>query len=65
MEMAEITKTESELHFGAVPYPETGMVSIWPDISRMKSELGWKPQVPFKTGIEQILEDLRKESRKK
>ncbi|MCI9250139.1 MAG: NAD(P)-dependent oxidoreductase [Dorea sp.] len=64
MEMAEITKTESELHFGAVPYPETGMVSIWPDISKMRNELGWKPQVSFKTGVSRILKDMKKEGTK-
>lgn len=60
LEMAEITKTNSKLNFGAVPYPKTGMVSIWPDISRMKSQLGWMPQISFKKGINIVLEEMKK-----
>lgn len=58
LEMAEITATTSQLQFGAIPYPETGMVSIWPDISRLRG-LGWEPQVSFAEGIRAILEKMR------
>lgn len=59
LEMAEITETQSELVFGAIPYPERGMVSIWPDISRMNSQVNWRPKVPFKMGINKILEEIK------
>ncbi len=62
LEMAEITQTQSELVFGAIPYPPTGMVSIWPDISRMKNRLDWAPQVSFEMGIRKILEGITKEA---
>lgn len=57
-EMARITGTTSELLFGAVPYPETGMVSLWPDISRLRKVLRWVPQVPFAEGIRTILKTM-------
>ena len=56
-EMADITQTKSELQFGAIPYPQTGMVSIWPNISKLKKELQWEPHVTFKEGICSILDD--------
>lgn len=55
LEMAELTQTKSELRFGSVPYPETGMVSIWPDISKLRRELGWSAQVTFAEGIRTVL----------
>ena len=60
LEMARLTGTKSELRFGAVPYPETGMVSIWPDISKLRRELDWEPQVTFRDGIRAVIEDLKK-----
>ncbi len=55
LEMARITKTGSELLFGAIPYPPTGMVSLWPDISKLKRELHWTPSYSFEAGIVSIL----------
>lgn len=60
LEMADITRTKSELQFGAVPYPKTGMVSIWPDVSKLMNELDWQPRVSFKQGIQTILAQLSK-----
>ena len=54
-EMAQITGSRSELRFGAIPYPETGMVSIWPDVSKLKKELGWSPKISFCEGIRSII----------
>ena len=54
-EMARITGSGSELRFGAIPYPETGMVSIWPDVSKLKQELGWSPKISFREGIRSII----------
>ena len=58
LEMASITKTKSELLFGALPYPATGMVSLWPDISKLQSQITWKPHVHFEEGICRILTSL-------
>lgn len=58
LEMADITHTKSRLQFGVVPYPKTGMVSIWPDVSKLINELDWQPRVSFKQGIQTILAQL-------
>lgn len=62
LEMAEITNTKSELQFGAIPYPDTGMVSLWPDISKLKKELDWSPQVRFAEGIRSVLTALQRKT---
>lgn len=59
-EMAKLTRTKSKLRFGAIPYPHTGMVSLWPDVSKMRSELEWSPQITFGKGIRAILRSMRK-----
>ena len=56
LEMARITETKSNLLFGSVPYPKTGMVSLWPDISKLKRELNWCPQISFAEGIQAVLD---------
>ena len=58
-EMASITQTKSSLLFGAVPYPKTGMVSLWPDVSKLKRELHWKPRIAFADGIRSILDTMK------
>ncbi len=60
-DMAQLTQTKSELLYGAVPYPPTGMVSIWPDVSRLKRELHWAPKVSFEEGIQSILRSIARE----
>ena len=57
-EMAQITATTSKLLFGAVPYPETGMVSLWPDNSRLRTTLRWEPQVCFADGVREIVKTM-------
>lgn len=59
LEMAKITQTKSELRFGAVPYPETGMVTLWPDVSRLMREVNWTPQTSFERGIGCVLRAMR------
>lgn len=56
MEMKEICHSTSELLFGAVPYPASGMVNVWPDITKLKSETEWEPCVSFKDGIKKIIQ---------
>ena len=44
MEMAQITHTESELRVWRNSYSTTGIVSLWPDVSKLEHELDWAPR---------------------
>lgn len=61
LEMKEVSKSRSKLNFGAIPYPDTGVVSICPDVSKLKISIGWRPQVNFKDGIGRVLLSLESE----
>lgn len=52
--MMAVTKSKSELHYGAVAYPETGMVNVNPCVDRL-FKLGWSAKIDFETGIRKIL----------
>ncbi|WP_461811340.1 NAD-dependent epimerase/dehydratase family protein [Faecalimonas sp.] len=54
-EIKEILRSSSQINYGVVPYPETGMVSIVPSIDRIKKEISWKPCVSFEEGIKSII----------
>ncbi|MDR2975900.1 MAG: NAD(P)-dependent oxidoreductase [Streptococcaceae bacterium] len=54
-ETKEIIKSESVLNYGAISYPPTGMVSIWPNVEKLKTLLNWLPQVSFEEGIMKII----------
>lgn len=58
-EMKRILQSKSELNFGAVPYTPAGVVSIQPNIGRLKST-GWEPRVSFSQGIQNIVKALGK-----
>ena len=57
LEMKNVTKSDRNLNFGAVPYPSTGPVSIFPSVSKLKQELAWEPKISFKEGITKILKE--------
>lgn len=57
-EMYRVTGSASDLRFGSVPYPKTGMVNLNPDVSKLKS-IGWEPAVSFEQGLKQILPRLK------
>lgn len=57
LEMAQITGTTSKLEFGAISYPKTGAVSLWPDVSKLKHTLNWEPNTSFAAGIRNILKE--------
>ena len=54
--MMQVTQSKSELHYGAVPYPKTGIVHVNPDVQKLMA-MGWKPKVNFSEGINRILEE--------
>lgn len=50
-EMKTILESKSELIFGAIQYPDTGMVSIRPDITKLCKAANWKAETSFEEGI--------------
>lgn len=56
----DILNSKSELFYGKVPYPVTGVVSIQPSIQKIKNETGWYPKVSFEEGINRIKNSLKK-----
>ncbi|MBM6748724.1 NAD(P)-dependent oxidoreductase [Megamonas rupellensis] len=55
--MYEITKSNSKLKWGIIPYPKTGIVNINPCVNKLKS-IGWTPKVTFDEGIKEIIKSL-------
>jgi nucleoside-diphosphate-sugar epimerase len=55
MTMYRLTGSRSELRFGAVPYPKTGIVHTNPDVGRLLRETSWSPTVSFEEGIERLI----------
>lgn len=53
-EMKGITHSESELMYGTIPYPTTGIVNVNPAVGRLLA-LGWKTKTSFADGIRQII----------
>ena len=58
--MRELTKTSSELHYGAMPLSNT-VVSLQPDMSKLHAAIGDIPQHSFDTVIESIIKEGVKE----
>lgn len=57
-ELKRIINSNSKLNFGAVPYGKSGAVSIHPNISKIKREIGWEPKFSFEQGIRLILKQI-------
>ena len=52
LEMYRIANSRS------IPYPQSGMVSIEPVVSKLKYQTGWCPKVSFSEGINMIIKSL-------
>ena len=56
-QMKEITNSDSELRYGVIPYPATGIVNVNPDVSKLIN-CGWKQEVSFQKGVMKIVSHL-------
>lgn len=59
-ELLRIIKSKSKVIYGAIPYPETGMVSVQPNINKLKEALDWVPEYSFEKGIEEVILSRKK-----
>ena len=55
VEMQQIINPDCPVGIGDNPYPENCVMNICADISELKADTGWEPEVPFKDGIETIV----------
>ncbi|MPM40687.1 GDP-6-deoxy-D-mannose reductase [bioreactor metagenome] len=53
--MKEVSKSTSELHFGAIPYSSEGVISFEPRVDKLKRNLGYTCRTKFEDGIDKIL----------
>ena len=52
-QMKKITNSDSELRYGAIPYPATGIVNVNPEVKKLM-KCGWIPKIKFEEGIKRI-----------
>lgn len=55
--MKRLTGSDSELLYGAVPYPASGMVSFIPDVTKLQKETGFVLTISFEEGIKYMLQE--------
>jgi UDP-glucose 4-epimerase len=53
-----VINPNAEINFGAIPYGENQVMNLSADISELKRDLEFEPQVDFETGIKRILASL-------
>ena len=61
LEMRKITDSKSQLNFGTIPYPASGMMSIQPNVRKLMENCGWQPEISFEDGINEIIDTIKKE----
>ena len=55
--MVQITQSNSILNYGAIPYAETGMVNVNPNVQKLLG-IGWQPKMSFEMGIKEIIKNI-------
>lgn len=53
--MRDITGSKSQLLYGAIAYPDTGMVHTNPSVRRLCKTIDWRPEVSFEEGIRKVI----------
>lgn len=59
--MKQLTNSSSELFFDTIEYSDAGMVSLQPDISKLRQEVNFVPQVIFQKGILKIINEYKRQ----
>jgi nucleoside-diphosphate-sugar epimerase len=57
-DMKRISKSKSELKFGAISYNSEGFISFEPVVDKLKQNLGWSCEINFEEGIKMLLESI-------
>lgn len=56
LEMREAVNPGAVLRFGAIPFRPGEERGICADISALRQDTGWKPEIPFRQGLQSLLE---------
>ena len=56
-QVKEITNSDSELRYGTIPYPATGIANVNPEVEKLK-KCGWKYVTSFQEGVMKIVSYL-------
>jgi len=59
LEMRKISNSKSQLNFGTIPFPASGMMSIQPNVRKLMENCDWQPEISFEDGIKEIIESIR------
>lgn len=58
----DVTKSKSTINYGAKEYPDNQVMYLTSDVSDLKEDVGWKPNIDFENGIKNIIKESRKET---
>ena len=57
--IGNIVNPESPLGIGEIPYTEGTVMNLCADISELKKDTGWHPEVSFEEGIKEIMDYMK------
>lgn len=60
--MKQVSKSESELNFGAVQHNDSGNIGLNPCVDKL-SRTGWQERISFDDGIKELAEQLKGENK--
>lgn len=59
LEMQNILNSKSQLNFGSIPFPVSGMMSIQPNVRKLMVNCDWQPEISFQDGIKEIIDNIK------
>lgn len=57
-EIKEVVNKDAAIELGAIPYSEKQVMYLCADIRELEADTGWKPEISFITGINNIINTL-------
>lgn len=54
-DIRDVVAPGAKITMGAIPYSEKQVMHLQADIEELTSDVGWKPAMPFKAGIEKVV----------
>lgn len=54
----DIVAPEGQIELGAIPYAEKQVMHLEADISQLRADLGWTPEISFEEGIKSMMKNV-------